>query len=147
MRHGKHWADLPLLSPPPLCKPRKQNMNGGTDSGISALSMVSTTHSEKRTRVHQLVANRLSVDHFPVYQHRDNGREAFAISKSSGKLHLSESAVQCPKCVVLSKGRVSIATGSSECRTRISQSHSTWDVREGTSRLNWCTLQSHKWCH
>lgn len=104
MRHGKHQVDHPLRSPPTFYKPRKQNMNGGTDSGLSALSMVSTTHSEKKTSVHQLVANRLSVDHFPVYQHRDNGREAFAISESGGKLHLSESAVQCPKCVVLSKG-------------------------------------------
>lgn len=82
VRHGKHRVDHPLLSPPPFYKPRKQNKNGGTDSGMSALSMVSTTHSEKKTSVHQLVANRLSVDHFPVYQHRDNGREAFAISQA-----------------------------------------------------------------
>lgn len=78
-------------------------MNGGTDSGMSALSMGLTTHSEKKKQRIQSVENGLHVYHFTVYQHWDNGCKASAISESSGKLHLSKSAVQCSKCVVLNK--------------------------------------------
>lgn len=65
-------------------------MNGGTDSDMSALSMDLATHSENiKTLQHiQAVENRLCVNHFIVYQHRDNGREASAISESSEKAAL-----------------------------------------------------------
>lgn len=55
------------------------------------------------------------------------GARPLQISEPSGKLHLSESAVRFSKmcCIeqVRTLGLVSIATGLSECRTRIVQLH------------------------
>lgn len=78
-------------------------MNDGTDSVMSALSIeLISIHSEKNG-THKL----LKTDSVSIISLSINiwimGCEAPAIGESSGKLHLSESAVQCLKCFVLNK--------------------------------------------